>query len=655
MSNIKYKYQIIVVLSLFSLSFNCLGFIERFPQVPDKIYEDCKKITYNPQNIPIKNSNGGEFSFYSLSIIFDESASSVTGNLSVNYYNNDLVSFTQIPFHLFLSGMQYSTRKGSIEILGVHTLNEPKTPLIYSVDQPSQLLWVTLESELAPNQRAFFEIEFTAIIPNGGIDRANSHGSDIDNSRIYKFTSFYPMPCVYDIYDQWNTDPYLDVGDPFYHDMANYNLSIEAPADMIIAATGELIEKVNKGATIIYQFRPTLPVREVTFTASKYFEIQSTIIDGVNISTYYLPKSSFVWENDALDYAINAYNLFDTIFGDYPYSTLNIVEEFTVGYLGMEYPLQVYASELIDSYIDFYPIQVVKDILEKVIVHEIAHQWWYNLVGVDEVDWGFLDEGLTCWSTDYYATIYHSSWTYFQWTRYYDSVRTYYVTHFLPSKINQSAYDMIEDNLDWVYISYTKAPLIFEKISRSIGQSNFLLGLSNFYHQFKFEIALLNDLKYVLENTVNQSLDWLFFPWFDNDYIPHYKISKCTFNDDAGNLTVVIEDLTEDENTYAYSQQVLFIVFDTGKSILYSNKIWINSTTSLVIPLSVKPEKVRLDYGQDVITQLGDASITYVEALVGEGVVVPGYNINLILIIIIVPIVYLIYTFSNKTKSKFKN
>jgi hypothetical protein len=644
-----------IVLVLFYLSFNCVTYTEEISKVQVNLSKSPKINNYPSYEIPNTASNSGEFSCFNLSVIFDESTSSVTGNLSVNYYNNDPVILTQIPFHLFLSGMQYQSRKGDIEILNVQTISEPIIPLSYTVDEPNQLLWITLESELDPYQRAYFKIGFTSIIPDGGIDRANSHGSENDESRIYKFTSFYPMPCVYDLYDQWNTDPYLDVGDPFYHDMANYSLIIEAPGNVIIAATGELIEKVDKGTTTVHHFEPRLPVREVTFAASPFFQIQSTILDGVNISTYYLSKSSFIWEDDALDFAINAYNLFDSTFGTYPYSTLNIVEEYTVGYLGMEYPLQVYVSELIDSYIDVYPIEAVKDILEKVIVHEIAHQWWYNLVGVDEIDWGFLDEGLTCWSTDYYATIYHSSWTYFQWTRYYDRVRTYFLTDFLPSRINQSAYELIEDNLDWVYISYTKAPLIFEKISRSVGQSKFLLGLNNFYEQYKYKIALLSDLQYVLENTVSQSLDWLFFPWFDNDYIPHYRISKCSFDDNAGNLTVMIEDLTEDENRYAYSQQVGFYVFDSENSIIYSENIWINSTTTLKIPLNIVPEKVRLNYGQDVITQLGDASITYVEALVREDVVIPGYNINLIFIIVLLPIAYLIYGYLNKKQSKSKN
>ena len=261
--------------------------MEQVPRISDKS-KDMSRINEKELNKTPELSNSVEFSSYNLSVIFDPSTSSVSGNLTVNYYNNDPVGFEQIPFHLFLPGMQYVSREGDIEILNVTTVSEPKTPLNFTVDEPAQLLWVNLSTTLNPYQRTFFEIEFHSIIPDGGIDRANSHGPV--GNRIYKFTSFYPMPCVYDEYDGWNTDPYLDVGDPFYHDMAYYNLSIEAPQDMVITATGELVEQIPNGSNITYHFDPVFPVREVTFAASEDYIVESAIINGVNISVYYIPS-----------------------------------------------------------------------------------------------------------------------------------------------------------------------------------------------------------------------------------------------------------------------------------------------------------------------------------------------------------------------------
>ncbi|MFX0036308.1 MAG: M1 family metallopeptidase [Candidatus Hermodarchaeota archaeon] len=649
MYKIKSKFRLISIICFIYLCFNGVLYLQHTPEYSDKLIEILQETKKESKESPNLSTNGDEFSEYNLSVSFNPSTSSISGNLSVNFYNNDPNSFTRIPFHLYLSGMECQSRKGDIDIINVTTVIEPKTPLTFEVNDTAQLLWVDLESTLMPYNRTFFIIEFYSVIPDGGIDRANSHGSDSTNSRIYKFTSFYPMPCVYDEYDGWNTDPYLNNCDPFYYDMANYSLIIEAPNDHFITATGELVDQIPNGGTTKYHFNPKFPVREVTFAASKSYQIQSTIVNGVNVSTYYLPKSATVWQNDALIYAINALNLFSDTFGPYPYSTLNIVEEYAY-YLGMEYPTQVYASEIIDTY--DYPLSIKKQILEKAIVHEIAHQWWYNLVGFDEVDWGFLDEGLTCWSTDYYARHYYSNWEYFQFTRYYDRVRTYYADEGLPSKINQSAYDLSESNLNWVFISYYKSPLIFEKISRTIDQTNFILGLNSFFDDYKFKIALLSDLQNTFENTVNESLDWLFFPWFDNDFLPKYSFYKCNYDDSTNILNVTIEDENEILNLYPYNQQVILRVYDSENSILYDEVVWINSTTTFPIPLTSSPDRVRLEYGNDVIVQLSDPNVTFIQISLKEKKdLIPGYEINLILIICLLSLIYLI----SRTLARRKN
>ena len=63
----------------------------------------------------------------------------------------------------------------------------------------------------------------------------------------------------------------------------------------------------------------------------------------------------------------------------------------------MEYPNIVLISDDIADY----------DTYKQVIVHEIAHQWWYGVVGNNQYYYGWLDDGLTEYSTalfyDYYS------------------------------------------------------------------------------------------------------------------------------------------------------------------------------------------------------------------------------------------------------------
>jgi hypothetical protein len=615
---------------------------------PSNFYFDAQgsnNINFNPKLSQVS----GNFSNYNLSVIMDESNSMTEGNLTVDFYNNDNVNFTRIPFHIYLSGMQFITRQGKIEIVNVTDVDNPSISFPFDEYPSSQLFWVNLSETLEPQKRAQFIIQFNATLPDGGIDRANSYGSDGAQSRIYKFASFYPIPCVYDNEDGWNTDSYLDIGDPFYFDMAYYNLFIEAPNGMIIAATGNLEEKLDKGATTWHHFNPVYPVREVTFSASRYFQVQSKISNGVNVSTYFLPKDAYLWSSYALDHAEDALTLFNNSFGIYPYPTLNVVEEYTY-FGGMEYPLQVYISEAIDSW--GYPLDVDRRLLEEIIAHEVCHQWWYNLVGNDEVDVGFLDEGLTCWSTDYYGEYYHGDWEYFQYTRYIDEVRVYYAEYGLSSKINQTVYECLATNTDYYYVAYHKAPLIFEKLRQTLGHTDFLDGLKLYFERHQFELVLLADIQLAFEDVIGQSLDWFFFPWFDNYYLPKYSITRNIYNSATQKLDITIVDLNEPLNDYNYSQRVPLEVYDASNSLIFSQTVWINGTTELSFTISNRPNKVRLFYSNYVLVQMTDEYDLTLDSFVQNGSHwIPGYEMAFFLMLSLILIGFVIVDHRRKIKS----
>ena len=572
------------------------------------------------------------FSRYNLTVFMDEVNSKVSGNLTVDFYNNDPVNLTMIPFHLYLSGMNYDTRPGSIEILNVVDFENSSVSLPYVVYSDLQIMWVNLTTNLEYQKRVKFIIQFESTLPDGPYDRANSYGSDLDRSRIFKFTGFYPIPCVYDNKDKWNTDPYLSIGDPFYFDMAYYKLTIEAPNDMIIAATGQLEWKGNTSTTNILEFDPILPVREVTFSASRYFQVESRIVNGVNTSTFYLPKSDLIWENNALNYLQKALQLYNDTFGLYDYPTLNVVEEYT-SFGGMEYPCQVYASEAIDDYT--YPLSVKKQILEKTIAHEACHQWWYNLVGNDEIDYPFLDEGLTCWSTDYYGEHYYGNWEYFQFTRYIDKARTYFADTGLSSRVNLSSYEYLSYN-NWVYGCYYKAPLILEKLRQHIGTSIFLNALQQYYEQYKFSQATLSDLQETFETVVGTSLGWFFLPWFNNLYLPKYSFKSHSFNSNANELVFTIEDLNEALNEYTYYQEIPFRIYGKDNQLIdpptLPPSLAVNGTTTFNFTLPEQPYRLDLLYNDYVLVQL-DAVSDLKLSLILAGPFIPGYDIGFFLFI----------------------
>ncbi|MHA1915592.1 MAG: M1 family metallopeptidase [Promethearchaeota archaeon] len=569
---------------------------------------------------------------YTLSVYLSEESSTVAGNLTVDFYNDDPVNFTQIPFHIYPSGMYYDTRAGHIDIINVTTVGVPQQELEFEVFSDIQLMWVNLTSKLEPGNRTSFIISFNTTLADAGIDRATDYGWDHNQSRIFKFASAYPMPCVYDEFDGWNIDPYLPTGDPFYFDMAYYELIINAPINMTVAATGALTKNITIGDRMIHYYDPILPVREVTFSASRYFVVESFPSPDVDVtvSLYYLNHSYWLWHNFAIDVVSNAGSLYYVAFGNYTYPTLNIVQEYT-GYGGMEYPCQVYASEAADRHSNPHWY------LETVIAHEVAHQWFYNLVGVDEVDWGFLDEGIVCWVTDWYKDVFHPDWYIFEpyWGN--DNVRHYYLSTGLSNKINQSIYECYTSGANYWYLAYTKAPTIIEKLRSEIGLDNLIYGLQLFTHENFFEIARLIDLQQAIETVSGLSLDWFFQPWFNNPYLPKYNFTSVVYNAQSKTINITIEDVNEPLNPYSYSQQIPLTIYSSGSTVEFSGHEWINGTTSVLFPIQKNPVRVVLNYTDNVLVQFSDYGLNYLETTDIDTVneppqKIPGFNIIIILL-----------------------
>ena len=130
---------------------------------------------------------------------------------------------------------------------------------------------------------------------------------------------------------------------------------------------------------------------------SPRFQMAETETLGTRIRSYFRPEDADAGRV-ALRDAVAAFQVYSDRYGPYPYRDMAIVEA-PLTFHGMEFP----GVSLIGSQ-DYS--QYRKD-LETLVVHEVAHQWWYNQVGSDQIMNPWLDEGLAEFSMyDYFAARY---------------------------------------------------------------------------------------------------------------------------------------------------------------------------------------------------------------------------------------------------------
>ena len=96
---------------------------------------------------------------------------------------------------------------------------------------------VWLADELKSGGVVKMKISYQFDIAEYGTDRMGRLNTK--NGWIYEVAQWFPRMCVYDDVQGWNTLPYLGAGE-FYLEYGDIEFNITAPANLIVAGSGEL-------------------------------------------------------------------------------------------------------------------------------------------------------------------------------------------------------------------------------------------------------------------------------------------------------------------------------------------------------------------------------------------------------------------------------
>lgn len=386
---------------------------------------------------------------------------------------------------------------GGIEIQSVRKNNADVSFEIGGLDKDI----LVVKHPLSAGKKDKLIISFIVTIPN--IHHRFGWGENTVN-----LANFYPILCVFE--DGWVTNPYSPNGDPFYSDVANYSVTLSHPNELKLANTGEKI-KTETGETTTNTTMSALAVRDFTMVLSDKFEMQKTNVGDVEILYYYYDDAN---PTAALSAAADAIRTFGEMFGRYCYKTFSVVKSnFVHG--GMEYPSLVYVSDEVDT-LDSYL---------NVIIHETAHQWWSQMVGSNAYVYGWMDEGLTDYST---ALFYEMNPSYglsrkeilSAASRSYQMFVKVYKEVFgsINTEMNRPLNDFLTE-MEYVNIAYVKGMLLFDSLRSLTSDRTFFKGLQIYFETYQFIIATPNDLIKCFEKASGRNLKGFFSAWIDGKVI----------------------------------------------------------------------------------------------------------------------------------------
>lgn len=380
----------------------------------------------------------------------------------------------------------------------------------------------------------------------------------------YQLVQWYPKPAVYDKYG-WHQFPYLNMGE-FYSEFGSFDVSITLPENYVVGATGDLqtqseIEWLNKLAAKTAKIK-TFEKDSMSFpTSSKKYKTirykQSNVHDfawftdkrfhvlkdevtlpnsnkKVNTWAMFTNDEAHLWLK-ANEYIKDALTYYSGWYGDYPYNNCTAILASQARGGGMEYPnITVIGKTGTDM------------ALEMVIMHEVGHNWLYGILGFNERDYAWMDEGINSFTeARYMRKKYGVNDKFYKMfgkdkiARFFEIDKLRYkkmheIDYLVSARQNKDQHASLPAgdyaNGNYGGIIYHKVSRAFDYLLYYLGEEKFDAAMQSFYGKWQFKHPYPDDLRTHFENATGEDLSWFFDDLLKTTKKVDYKIKNIKDN-----------------------------------------------------------------------------------------------------------------------------
>ncbi|MDX3450907.1 M1 family metallopeptidase [Streptomyces sp. ME02-8801-2C] len=329
-------------------------------------------------------------------------------------------------------------------------------------------LRIALPKPLTRGERTAIAFDVSIAVP----ERNNRFGRE----GAFRFLgNALPVLAVHDA-SGWHLDPYVSTGESFYALASDFRVRLDHPSSLKVPATGRTWTRPGKpGRTVTHSVAQR--VRDFAWAAGPFRTATETSPGGVRVKSYWSPNTPAAGVRLTRKDGVAAIDRFGKEFGRYPYGEIDLV--MTPGFGGgME-----------------YPGLVILGTTEEVgaVVHEVAHQWWYGIVGNDEYNSPWLDESFA-----QYANARFYGW---------DTVGCWSEDNW-PSDgaalTNSMAY--WSTHRGEYHVVYMAGPCALSDLERTLGAGTMARLLKRYAHDHWYGVSTTADFKKAAQSMTNKDL-----------------------------------------------------------------------------------------------------------------------------------------------------
>ena len=287
-------------------------------------------------------------------------------------------------------------------------------------------------------------------------------------------------------------------------DKARFRVEVTAPSDLTVVSAGQLLDAIDEGdgtTTWVYEARDPMAPYLLPLAIGDLELVEGGTARGVVIRNAI--DADLVDRADAFARTPDMIEIFSDLFGPYPFETYGaLLVEALIGGALEQQTMSIFGQDFLRSGFDF----------DRVVAHELAHQWFGNHVSLGEWDDIWLNEGFATYAEYLYAE---------QSTLNYDiDAEIGLLSQFDPRALSlPPPGDPGPDNL-FASSVYFRGGLTLHALRRTIGDEAFFESLQTYIELYGGANATTEDFREVAELVSGEDLQDFFHSWLYEAEMP---------------------------------------------------------------------------------------------------------------------------------------
>jgi len=519
---------------------------------------------------------------YKMAVTLNDQTHEVYGDIEINYKNNSPDALDIIYMHLWPNAYQAGSALAKQFIRNKETdmyyAEADKLGGINNIDfkiNGSKVTWtydpnhkdiaiLQLVKPLQSGESLTISTPFVVDIP-ASFSRLGHVGES------YQMTQWYPKPAVYDRFG-WHPMPYLNMGE-FFSEFGSFDVKITLPKNYVVGATGVLqnkeevdflMEKVEMTNDVIEndEFRKSTKndsfppsslelktiqykaekVHDFAWFADKRFYVQKsevTLASGTKVDTWamFTDYEADIWMK-GVEYVNRSVLYYSERVGEYPYPHATAVQSALSAGGGMEYPMITVIGPSGDG-----------KSLDNVITHEVGHNWFYGILGSNERDFPWMDEGMNSYYESDYMRRYYGAGG---WdigippialklldAEDLDLEKVAYL--FQARQMNNQPMNTTSNELTMINYqmsAYSIPSMMFKYLESYLGTAEYDRVAQLYYNNWKFRHPYPSDVKAHFEKETGKDLSWFFDEFFNTRKSIDYALDAVKVEGNTANITI---------------------------------------------------------------------------------------------------------------------